>query len=340
MATQWEYWPFSVVYLPVYLYWFYLSLRARSFFFFSTSNPGIENAGFVMESKMKIYEAIPPDYRPVTVKIPIGDKESNISHLLGQHSLTFPLVAKPDIGEKGAGVKKVNTPEELFDYHRQSTVDYIIQPWIPYPREIGLFYTRYPGAQSGILTGIVRKEFLTVTGNGRQKIRELMENNDRAFLQIPSVEKQNPALLERILPQGEVFVLVPYGNHSRGSLFLDDSHLINASLTQVFDAIAQSIPGFYYGRLDIRYEDWDSLCQGKNFSIIELNGAGSEPTHIYDPRHSVFFAWREIIRHLRILYQISTLNKEKEGLSYLSFSEGLQLLRSKRRYDEQLKRNV
>ena len=79
---------------------------------------------------------------------------------------------------------------------------------------------------------------------------------------------------------------------------------------------------FIYGRLDIRYQNRELLEQGKSFSVIEVNGAGSEPTHIYDPSHSIFFAWKEIVRHWRILYSISRAN-HRLGYRYLSIAEGI-----------------
>ncbi len=120
--------------------------------------------------------------------------------------------------------------------------------------------------------------------------------------------------------------MVPYGNHARGAKFLDDSHLIDKQLTNVIDNACKRVKDFYYGRLDIRYNDWQELKQGKNFCIIEVNGAGSEPTHMYDPKHSLIFARKEIIRHWILLWRISRMN-HKRGHKYLSFKEGLAMFR-------------
>jgi hypothetical protein len=95
-------------------------------------------------------------------------------------------------------------------------------------------------------------------------------------------------------------------------LFLDTSHWVDEQLEESFNKICNQINGFYYTRMDIKYESLELLKQGKNFSIIELNGSGSEPTHIYDPKHSLFFAWKEIIRHWDMMYKISMLNKKME----------------------------
>ena len=148
----------------------------------------------------------------------------------------------------------------------------------------------------------------------------------RAILQVEGLEKINPSLLQVVLNEGDTQVIVPYGNHARGAKFLDDSARIDDQLTASIDAVCRRIPGFYFGRLDIRFNDWEELKRGKNFSIIEVNGAGSEPTHIYDPRHSIFFGWIEIIRHWIILWKISRLNR-KLGIKYLSLKEGITMFR-------------
>jgi len=124
----------------------------------------------------------------------------------------------------------------------------------------------------------------------------------------------------------EIRELVPYGNHARGAMFLDDSHLVDAQLTASIDAVCKQIKGFYYGRMDVRYASWEDLRNGRNFGIVEVNGAGSEPTHMYDPKHSIFFAWKEIIRHWNILRKISLLNHRK-GIPYLSYKDGVAMMR-------------
>ena len=130
-------------------------------------------------------------------------------------------------------------------------------------------------------------------------------------------------------------IVSPYGNHARGSKFTDVSHMADEALTTVIDNICKQIPDFYFGRLDIRFDTWETFRQGKNFSIIEVNGAGAEPTHIYDPGHSLFFAWKEIIRHWFLLYRISRLN-HKNGHPYLSVREGIAMFRESKQWSQRL----
>jgi len=135
-----------------------------------------------------------------------------------------------------------------------------------------------------------------------------------------------------VLKKDEELVIVPYGNHVRGAKFLDDSCMIDEELTNTIDGICKRVNGFYFGRLDIRYNTWQELKQGKNFSIIELNGSGSEPTHIYDPGHSIFRAWKEIAKHLKILYRISKMNHRLQKTPYMTIRRGLDMLRQNSEY--------
>jgi hypothetical protein len=329
---NWEYWPFHVVYGPIYIYFIGLCLRSRSFFFFNTSNPAIKNGGFMMESKKEIYDLIPKEYYPPTIFFRSGTHAGAVLTTVRQQNFNYPLVGKPDIGQKGISVKKLENENELLEYATGSRVDFLVQEFIQFKKEAGIFYYRYPNSERGVVSGIVRKEFLSVTGDGSRTVEELLNNDKRYVLQLPVLKKTDPDKMQRILKNGEELLLVPYGNHVRGAKFIDDSHLIDEELVNTIDAVCKKINGFYYGRLDIRFNTWEELKQGKKFSIIELNGAGSEPTHIYDPKHSIFFAWKEIIRHWNILWHISRMNHHPEKRPYMKTSVGLQMFRENAKY--------
>ncbi len=332
---NWEYWSFNAVYLLIMPVWAGLGIRARSFFFFSASNPAIENGGFLMESKKKIYDLLPEASYPKTIYFPVGSAPGAVAQQVKAAGFRYPLVGKPDVGGKGKGVKKLATEAELLAYAQWSPLDYLVQEFVPQPHEAGIFYYRFPGNATGRISGIVQKELLAVTGDGRSTMRQLLERDKRFILQLPVLEIMYGNALDDILPAGMQKELVPYGNHARGAKFLDHSHLTDERLTRSIDALCRNVKGFYYGRLDIRYNSWEELCQGKNFSVIELNGAGSEPTHIYDPRHSLFFAWKEIIRHWIILWRISRIN-HKKGVPYLTTREGLQMLKENRQFEQKI----
>jgi len=305
---HWEYWPMECIYLPLVPFWLWLSLRARSFWFFSAANPGIQYSGFIHERKSDIYPLLPEGTYPMTMLCKPGQDLKDFHKSLHSHALTFPLIAKPDIGERGIGVKLLRTFDELDEYGSRSKVDFLLQEYIDQPCEIGVFYHRIPGDASGQISGIVGKEFLSVAGDGKSDLLTLIKQNDRAFLQLPALAATFGDQLENVLPAGEKLDLVPYGNHSRGAKFIDLQERITPELTRVLDEICAQIPGFDFGRLDIRFKSWEELQAGKHYAIIEVNGTGSEPTHIYDPAHSIFFAWKEIYRHWKIVFRISMLN--------------------------------
>jgi hypothetical protein len=87
--------------------------------------------------------------------------------------------------------------------------------------------------------------------------------------------------------------------------------LITEKLEETFNSILNNIDGLYYGRLDIRFNTIEELEQGKNFSIIEFNGAKSEPSHIYDPKHSFLDGQIEIFRHQRIFSKIIAISRKQ-----------------------------
>jgi hypothetical protein len=324
---HWEYWSFNVVYGPIYFYWLWLAIKSRSLFFFNAANPTIENGGFLLESKNKIYDLIPQEYYPTTVYLKKECSATQAHYLMEEAGLTFPIIAKPDIGARGRLVSTIKNEEELKEYIDNIKENFLLQEIVDWEHEVGIFYYRYPGEANGHISGIVSKEFLTVTGDGKSTIEELLKKNKRFVLQLSSLKKMFGKILQTVLDNNEKKILVPYGNHARGSKFIDASHEVDEALTKSIDEVCKKIPGFYYGRMDIKFNSWKELRQGINLSIIELNGSGSEPTHIYDPKHSIFFAWKEIIRHWILLRRISVMNHKLNNVPYMSYKEGMQMLK-------------
>ncbi len=288
-----------------------------------------------MEPKSEIDLLIPERYKPLTLFFITGTSFTKIKETVRNNNLQYPLVVKPDIGMQGKAVVKVNNDYELNHAITAFTVNFIVQPFIPYPKEVGIFYVRYPNDKNGKITGIVEKKFLSVTGDGISTIETLLYNTPRYILQISVLKKILGENIKDIPKKGEEKILVPYGNHVRGSLFLDSTYKNTKKIESVIDNACKSIDGFYFGRLDIRFNSFEELAEDKNWSIIELNGAGSEPTHMYDPKHSLFFAWREIIRHWRMLYKVSMQNKRK-GNPFLKYKDGVVMFRENSEYVNKL----
>ncbi len=334
--SHWEYWPLWAIYYPLFPVWLFFSLKARSFFFFNAANPSMKNGGMAMESKMDIYDKIPSRFIPKTVFVQRDSALKDVLLKISEKKIEFPCIAKPDIGMKAFGVEKLNSTEALQNYLLKTPGDFLIQEFIPYVKEVGIFYVRYPDEVIGKITGIVSKEFLTVTGDGKSSVLQLIKKNARSHLQLKKLREKWGKKLEDVLRENEEMVLVPYGSHTRGAKFIDLTYKTNDELEEAINAVCTKIEGFHYGRLDVLYDSFDDLCAGKNFSVIEVNGAGGEATHIYDPRHSLFFAWREIARHWNHLCKISMINHEK-GHPYLSYKAGRAMLRQHEALESQLK---
>ncbi len=275
------------------------------FSFCKYSNPGIKNGGFYSDSKAKIYRLLPDGSYPKTVLIEV-DKQNDFKKIIKENNLNFPLFLKPDIGFRGILVHKVDSMEGLITYNQSINEDFLLQEAIEYPNEIGLFYCRIPNHGKGIITGITLKKFLTIQGNGKDNIEEQLKKVPRYEMQIPKL--RGKINLSEILTDGEKKCLVPYGNHNRGTEFSDGREYITRKLEHTFDEILKNVRGFYYGRLDIRFNTFEELEQGINFSIIELNGAKSEPTHIYDTKHSFWYGQREIFKHQKLFQKIIKIN--------------------------------
>lgn len=329
--VNWEFWPWQIIYFPVMLFWLWLSIKARSLFFFAAVNPGIESGGLLVESKSAILDLLADDLKPKTrlMEYPISFEE--VIEKLKAGSIRFPVIVKPDHGERGRRVEKIEDREELRTYIKTVREDFIIQEYIDLPLETGIFYYRYPGQEQGTISSLVIKELLHVTGDGSSTVETLMEKDPRARLQIKRVRKRHPGLMNRVPDKGEKIELVPIGNHRRGATFLNGNHLIDEALTEVVDEFARKIEGFFYGRFDIRCAGMEELKKGKTIKILELNGAKSEPAHIYDPGFSLAEAYKVLFTHWRIIYRIAREN-HKRGVKYPSWNEGWAMWKKFRYY--------
>lgn len=321
--TNWEFWPSQIINLPLYFLFVAKAIRARNLFFFNACNPTIKNGGMFAESKKEIYELMPDGFYPKTLLVRKNTNWSDLTEAFHKADFVFPLIAKPDIGLRGSAVKKLKSFDDLQNYLKHADFDFLLQDLIPFENEVGIFYVRKPNQATGRITGIVKKEFVAVVGNGKDTIEQLVKQNPRYWLQMKKIKKEFGSRIDQVLPDGQKLTLVPFGNHIRGAKFIDHSEHISEKLTATIDGLCRQIPGFFFGRLDLMFLNWEDLEDGKNFSIVELNGAGSEPTHIYDPKHSIFFAWKELIKHFLLMCEISVLNHQL-GHPYLTFKDGVE----------------
>lgn len=336
-VQNWEYWPWQLFYIPIFFYFIWLVIKSRSLFFFFNSNPGIESGGLLIESKKKILDLLPAHLIPKTEYFEYPSSLDEVIESMKTKLIRFPLIVKPNYGERGWKVEKIEDVNELKVYLKNLRIDFLIQEFIDYPIELGVFYYRMPGEYNGKISSIVIKELLFVIGDGRSSVRELILENSRAFIHFNEIKKRHPDLMNLIPLNGEKIELVPIGNHSRGTTFLDGCHLISPELTSVFNKISLETRGFNYGRFDVRCKSIEELNKGRNFKILELNGAKSEPAHIYQPGFSIRSAYKTIFFHWNILYQISIANKNL-GIAFPSYKEGMKTWR-KYKFYKRLRRN-
>ena len=327
-TTNWEYWPWYLVYIPVYAYWLWLGIRAGTIFFFSAANPFMRYGGILGGSKKEILDHIPSEYQPITCLLNQDATINDVVTVMQEHNLSFPIIMKPDIGERGYKVELIEGETQIEDYLSTVTTPVMVQEFLNLPLEVGIFYYRFPDDKQGKISSVVVKELLTVTGNGKHTLSELISQKPRAKLQLKRLKSIWQNKIHQIPAVEEEILLEPIGNHNRGTAFLNGSHLINDQLHEVFDEISWKIEGFHYGRFDIRCSSVEALNRGE-LKIMELNGAASEPAHIYSPGFSIVEGYKSLFHHWKVLFKISRAN-HKKGIEYMSFKTGMEALAKSR----------
>lgn len=318
-VRSWEYWPFGIVQAPLFAYWSWLALKSRSGTFFSATNPRILMGGMFGESKFDVMEMVPEAVKPRTIRLDYPTTKQHVLEALTREGLSFPLIFKPDLGERGWRVRKIEQASDIDDYLAIIGLPFIAQEFVSLPLEFGVFYVRYPSETNGRVVSIVGKEMLSVTGDGKQTLAQLILSKDRARLQWDILKITYRDQLEEVLPRDEQLELVSIGNHCLGTKFLDANHLITERLNQSFDALSKKIDGFYFGRFDLRVASLEDLEMAR-VMVLELNGCGAEPAHIYQPGFPLWRAWRVLFRHWSDIYRVSRENHLR-GVPYISFAE-------------------
>ena len=320
--TNWEYWPSYLFYIPVIPYAFLLAIKSRSFGFFSAVNPAIDGSGNGLESKYNTIQLIPDSYKPKTIFIKKGEQLINLLPKLTLKNINYPLIIKPDIGFRGLLVQKINSESELSEYiTKYNSINLIIQEFVDYKNECGIFYHRFPNEKTGKITSITLKKYLTIIGDGKSSISELILKDERAKIYVSLISEINKDKLETIPLLNEKIVLNIIGNHSKGTQFINGNDLINKDLINFFDKLSFDIDGWYYGRVDIKYTTFEELIKGENLKIIEINGVISEPTHIYDASSGTYLsALKSIKKHWKLIYLIGRKNKKVNNANFTNLN--------------------
>lgn len=318
-----EFWPPKLVYAPAALYWIWLGLRHGSFTLPTIANPGLHGGGLSGESKSQVLGAAGPKVQALiapyaVLEKPEGGHAAEIAFAAAERAmhakgLEFPVVAKPDIACRGAGVRVVRTREELHDYVTRfpQGAKLLVQKLVDLEGEAGVFYVRMPDEEKGGIPSLTLKYFPYVTGDGKRTIEELIRADPRAG-KIPHVFlPRHRDRHKEVLPAGQRFRLAFAGNHGRGVIFRDGTHLVTEALRARIDELAHDIDGFYFGRFDVRFADFSELLAGRNFTIIEFNGAGAEFTHFWDPKLGAIKAFSEMFRQYRTVFAVGAANRKR-----------------------------
>lgn len=317
-----EYWPTWTFYLPVVLYLGLRTLkRGHRLMDFTACNPCIPGGGVVEESKSRILDQIGArdaiaDYLLLTDTDPAA-RYTAARRWMDREAAPFPVVVKPDVGQRGEQVAVARDPHALRTSLDAIHGDIILQRFCP-GKEFGIFYIHPPAADTGFIYGITRKEFATVVGDGVHTLEDLILADDRAVCQAPMFFRQHADTLYTIPEKGVRVPLTDIGNHSRGTLFQEGGHLATPELTAAVQRIAASLPGFYFGRFDLFAPDEDHLRRGEGLRIIELNGVTGESTNLYDPGKSYLQRIRILLRQWRYACEIGRTQRD-QGTRILPF---------------------
>lgn len=304
--------------MPLLLQWLLLGLRHRSLTLPSVANPAITSGGLVGEGKTEYFRSMGAIARAATAPqtsfvVEPGTAVAEAASGLREAGLTFPLIAKPDIGWCGFGVRRVDSAAALADYLAAFPAGerVVLQAYVADDGEAGVFYVREPGQAHGRLIGLALRSFPQVTGDGRRSIAELVAADPR--LQRLSADGLHRVELDRarVPAAGERVRLATIGSTRVGGLYRDGGALLTLALTAAIDAIARDMQEFHFGRFDIRYASEDALARGEGFTIIEVNGAGSEAIEAWDPRLGPLAAFGRIFRKQRLLFAIAAANRRR-----------------------------
>lgn len=317
-----EWWPAWLLYLPLIPWIVWLSIQHRGLLVWTAANPGIENGGGIVgERKSAILRAMQhsPEVLPaalIPADTPPHERTARARATIESRPELngFPIIAKPDTGERGVGVRLVRTPAELDHAVRTEPGDLLLQRYHAGPEECGIFWIRGQRAdakqragndQAGFIFAITRKTFPIITGDGKRTIREHILRDPRLRCQARVFGARFRARLEEVVPAGEHLRLTNAGNHAQGCLFTDGSDLMTPELERAIDGIASAFAGggLDFGRFDLRYEADEALRAGRGFAVIEVNGTTSEATNIYDPGRPALWAYRVLFAQWRLLYE-------------------------------------
>jgi alpha-beta hydrolase superfamily lysophospholipase len=326
----WPTWLNHVLLAPTYVT---QALRYRHPVVFTATNPGIAGAGgFVGERKSTLAAALEKAGAPLLPLVLLrahSDDDRRLARarrILEKHPELggYPVVLKPDRGERGAAVRVCRNEQDMAEQIRRVRTDMVMQKFDPAPNEVGLFWVRLhpPGeagdsGREGMIFAITRKIFPRIVGDGKRTLRQLVLADDRFRVQEPVFARRFGRAIDLVPPEGERVRMGLAGNHVQGCRFEDGADLITDELSDAIDRICRSFPntdgspgGLDIGRFDIRYSDESELKAGCGFSVIELNGSSAEATIVYDPTRTWWWAIDVMSQQWGHAYRLGAMRRD------------------------------
>ncbi len=323
---NWETWPFKAIYAPLTLVWLWYTIKSRSIWFFTSSNPKITFGGMDGEPKMEMYNLLPIDLYPYTFFVQPNQDFKTVLVNLQKSNIKYPFIVKPDVAKQGVLFRKIESESELHHYHTNVPMDYIIQEMVNYPMEVSVFYIRHPKETNGTITGFLHKIPLQIVGDGIHTLHQLVMQHPKGYKYKTQLQIKHQENWDKVINKGKKYMLSYAANHNRGAHFIDLKDHIDEKLICIFDKISLEINDFFYGRYDIMCTNIEDLKNGKNYKILEYNGCGAEPNHFYDTGYSLLGAYKEILKHWKALYEICKYNRQ-QGIAPWPFIKGRKFLK-------------
>lgn len=335
-ALRWEFWPAWLFYIPVIAWILWLGLRCRRPTAFTAANPVMEAGGVVGESKavpLALLQRNAPELvaefvflahaRPLRERV---DEALRSVDRLGGH----PIVLKPNIGQRGRGVAVVRDAQSLHRYLESASGDVLVQRYVG-GEEFGVFAWRDPSCGRVQVYSITHKRFPEVRGDGSRTLAQLIADDARARLIAPLLWRRFSGRLHEIPQPGTRVPLVEIGAHCRGSLFVDATDLRTEALTQAIERLFDAVPGYHFGRIDLRCPSAEHLMRGESLQVLELNGVTAEAAHIYHPGTPLRIGYASMLHQWQVAFAIGEANARRGAL----VTGPLELLR---RFREDLRR--
>lgn len=313
--VRWEFWPLWIFYVPVVCYVLRLAIKHRSLTVFTAANPSIPAGGFIGESKSDILGGLSKSngyvarFEVIEASRAKEERIAQAASFMALNNLSFPVVLKPDRGQRGTEVEVVRSAAHLQAYLERAGGDTIVQEYVP-GCEFGVFYIRLPDEGRGRVFSITEKRFPEVVGDGRRTLERLILDDPRAVCMARRHLENHRESLMNVPDEGQRVRLVEIGTHCRGAMFLDGEWAKTAELENAVDELSRRFDGFYFGRYDLRAASVGEFKAGR-FKVIELNGVTSEATNIYDPKNSLVDAYRVLFEQWRLAFEIGAKNRER-----------------------------